>query len=238
MKIVAPYRPMVSYTSLHIECARHGFDWIESLKMLRASGLARAGIETYAISDVELPVPHYRYPSKEQSLMIWMLEVSLSYLESEDFDQDTVLLGADSIVLKPFDMFGGFDIAITSRLPKFFANPLMNGWQLWPIASKVGLIRLFRMALDIAHGLPDEEKAWGADTKPLIMLLGPIKPGDFIRSGMRVRIFPPPMLMTLTISLMNKMRVGKKVAAGATTVDFKALAKLHMREYYEREFGK
>ena len=237
MKVVAPYRPMAPYTSLHIELAAKGFDWIRALMMLGWSARLRAGAEVFAITDTELPVQHHRYPSREPLLMLWMLDVSLSYLESEDFDQDTVFVGPDSIVLKALDLFGGFDIALTARPAKFAQSaPLMNGLQFWPLASRDKLVWLHRRALEIAHTLSPELQRWGADTEPLIQLLGPIKEGSFVRNGLRVKIFPYPTLSTVGKTEMRKMRDGKTVTAGSAVVDFKALRKLHMQEFYERTF--
>ena len=237
MKLVAPYRPMVPYTSQHIELAAKGFDWIKALKMLGQSARLRAKAEVFAITDTELPVPHYRYLSREPLLMLWVLEVSLAYLESADFDQDTVFISPDSLVVGRLDVFGDFDIALTARPDKFArTKPLMNGLQFWPLAAKDKLVQLYQRVLELAHGLPLEVQRWGADTEPLIRLLGPIRAGLFTRSGLRVRIFPYPMLRTVGGAEVRKLRAGKSVVRGSSVVSFKAMRKRSMAEFYERTF--
>lgn len=239
MKVVSPYRPIEPYTSIHIEITKGGFDWIDALRMLRCSALLRTGAETFAITDTDLPVPHYRYQTREPMLMLWILEVSLAYLRSEDFDQDTAFICPDNLVLKPLDgLFGKFDIGLTSRPPKFIAHPLMNSFQLWPVASKTKLIELYTRALEIGKTLSHEQQRWGGDTTPLIMLLGPIEPGLHMRElGTRVMIYPPPTLNSIGVTTMNKMRTGRAVKLDSAVVDFKCAWKLHMREFYERVFG-
>ena len=236
MKIVSAYKPMEPYMAFHIELARCGFDWVDALRMLRRSALTRAGVEVFAITDSELPVPHYRYLTREPLLMLWVLEVSLAYIESDDFDQDTVFLSPDSLVLRPLDLFGGFDIAVTARDPEI-SNPLLNGLQWWSVAAKPKLARLYRAALQIARGLSEEEKAWGADTVPLVQLLGPFAPGLHRRGELDLRVFPVGTLSTIEAISMQHIREGKPKSLNSVVVDFKFWNKGHMVEFYQREFG-
>jgi len=242
LKIVSAYTPIpinesVSPGDFHKELALAGFDWLDALQMLRSSAQRRAGVETFAITNAELPFPHYRYATAEKKLMLWVLEVSLMYLASDDFDQNTVFIAPDSLVLKPLDVFGDFDIAVTWRGPKFPwdgefpASALMNGLQWWAVAGKKRLVALYEQALDIARALPEAEQDWGADTIPLVRLLGPFEPGLFDRGGLALRVLPFGSLLTIV-----EHRRGKKEPASALVVDFKYRNKMHMREYYGAHF--
>ena len=240
MKVVAPFRRIEPVEAHHIELKARGFDWIESLKMLATSARMRCDCDTFVITcDDDLGVPSHVYSTEETSLMVWILEVSLRYLESDDFDQNTVFVGADALILKPLDLFGGFDIALTARkeLAKYDSQPLMNGLQFWPLEAKDKLVAFFSEALRIARSLSDEQRKWGADTTPLLMLLGPVIKGTHRRGDMTVRFFPWPMLLEISSVMMKKIRVGKRVDAKGSVADFKYWKKLHMKEYFERTFA-
>lgn len=239
LKIVSPYRCITPYMPFHVELDS-GW-WVEALRMLRVSGQKRAGVETFALTcDTNLPVPHYCYPTEEPLLMLWILEVSLAYMESEQFDQDTVFITPDALVIKSLDgLFSPkFDIAITRKpSPKFIAHPLMNGLQFWPIASREKLIAFQRTALAMARTLDDEEKRWGADTTPLVRLLGPIEEGLYERSGMRVRIFPSlQVLRTIGSTELRQLEQGLIPEPRSVVMDFKTDRKQYMRPYFERVF--
>ena len=241
MKIVSPYRQIVPYKRHHVELPA-GW-WLEALRMLRWSGLNRTQANTYVITDLETELPFkyvLRYDTQETYLMLWIIEVSLMYLESSDFDQDTVLISPDSLVRKDINWFDGtFDIAVTSRplKEKYQHHPLLNGLQWWPLASKDKLIELYREALHIARSLPDNEKRWGGDTTPFLKLLGPIVPGLHDRGGYRVKIFTFPTLMEITPLVMRKLSEGKRPDADVAVADFKLRSKSNMKTYFERTFG-
>lgn len=230
VKIVSPYRRMEAVTKIHQELVGK-FDWIEALKMLRASANKNAKTEVFALTDHELSVPHYRYATAEQKLMLWILEVSALYLESADFDQDTIFISPDCLVFGSLDLFDGFDIGLVARREKFKDKPLLNGLQFWAVKARVRLAELFRKALQIAKTLPDKQQRWGADTLPLVQLLGPIAAGTFNRFGLRVKIFDPSILS----SINGEDMCGRgRIEPRGRVVDFKARRKLHMVEYYKR----
>lgn len=240
MKIVSPYRPIEPYMPFHIELAKSGFDWLKALAMLRHSAASRASVETFAITDSVLPVPHYRYETNEPSLMVWIVEVSSAYIESTAFDQDTVMISPDALVLDRLDVFGGFDVGVIARQDKFAnSHPLLNGLQFWPIASKEKLIVFYREALRIARNLSDAYKRWGADTQPLVQLLQPIVQGLHNRNGLVVKMFMHGRLMR-TIGVLEKraLKAGFSVPSNRCTVlDFKARNKRYMEPYFKKVFG-
>jgi len=240
VKIIAAYHRIEPYTEHHIALAAEGFDWIEALRMLRRSAQLRAGVETFVITDQDLPVPHYRYSTTESYLMLWILEVTLKYLESDDFDQNTVFLGADELVLKPLNFFlhADFDIAITSRprLDKYKDKPLMTGLMWFPVASRDKLIAFYRKALEIGRSLPTGQKRWGADTTPIVELLAPIQSGTYQRSGMTVCVFPWPTLAEAGPVFIRKFRQGKPPREDIAVLDFKYWYKRNMVEIYRRLF--
>jgi len=234
MKVVSAYRPIELYMAYHIELARQGFDWIEASRMLAHSAKVRSGVDTYVITDAPLPVPCHVFKTREEKLMLWILEVSLAYLESDDFDQNTVFISPDSLVVGSLDLFGDFDLGVSAWDSRRHSR-WMNGLQWWPVAAKAGLVRLYAEAFEIAKALPVEDQRWGADTIPLVQLLGPMEsPGLFLRDGLSVRFFPAGTLSTVGPLQMRKGSLPR--ALSTVVVDFKDKNKGHMVEYYEKEF--
>lgn len=239
MKIVSPFRRIEPFAKHHRALVGN-FDWIDALRMLRKSGKVSAGVETFALTDQELPVPHYRFPSAEPSLMLWILEVSRAYLDSPQFNQDTVFISPDSLVCRRLDHFGDFDLGIANRLPKFRHNTtLMNGLQFWPLASRSKLLDFYDQVIAIAAGLSDKEKKWGADTTALVQLLAPIGAAGFhARAGLKVRIFDcRSTLKTIGGEEVRAMRSGEKIKPTTMVVDFKYWRKIHMQAYFDNVFG-
>lgn len=236
MKIVSAYRYVEPSDLRRFHREMLGkFDWLEALRLLRASAAASAQVDVFAITNQELPLPSYRYATTEAQLMLWILEVSALYLASKDFDQDTVFISPDCLVCGKLDLFGGFDIGVIARPEKFQGpNKLLNAVQFWPVASREKLSALYREALALARTLSPQEQRWGADTLPLIQLLGPIEPGSYQRSGLRVKIFESESLLS---SFMGKDIGRAKVTPRSRIVDFRYNRKLHMVDYYRRVFA-
>lgn len=237
MKVVTPYRRITPYTKYHVRLANEGFDWLDAIRMLASSAEKRSGVATYALTNEPLSVPHYAYECGEQELMLWLLEVCACYLESEQFDQNTVCISPDSLVYRHLDIFDGeFDIAFSCRKnsPAAEKKPLMNGAQWWSHAAKDRLAALFRECLEMARRLPEGLRRWGADTVPLLELLGPVEEGIWSRHGITVRYLPPGSMRTMTTTTMRKEKMGAPVRV----VDFKGWSKLLMRAYFAREYGR
>ena len=236
MKVISPFHKIVPYKEHHVELVGR-FDWLDALRMLRKSAQMRSSCDTFVITDdADFPLPHYRYRTEETYLMLWVLEVCLRYMESEDFDQDTVFVSPDSLVMGNLDIFGGFDIAVSAR-PSKLSNRLMNGLQWWPLASRDKLLAMQRRALDIARGLPENDKLWGADTIPLLELLGPIEEGLHQNGELVVRVFPHPTLQTVNAVTMRKLEAGRRINPHNSLVhDFKYWNKVYMVPYFQKVF--
>ena len=236
MRVVSAYHPIVPYTTCHIGLADLGFDWIEALRMLAYSAKVRANVETLAITDQELPVPHLRYKTTEESLMLWVLEVSLLYLESDDFDQDTVFISPDALVFGPLDLFGQWDLGVLYRGVKYGKHPLLNGFQWWPLASKARLVTFYRECLSIARDLSKGQKRWGGDTVPLVRLLSPIIPGVHRRNGLVLCVLPAVLHADVTTCKLQRILKHPPGTITASVLDFKYWNKRYMKEVFDREF--
>ncbi len=188
MRIVSPYQPF--------PVARHsqeGFDWIRALQMLRASARQAGGWDVVALTEqgTRLPGPVHAYATGETRLMLWILGVSLAYLRSAEFDQDTVLLSPDTLVVG--DLQPGFegDLTVLVRpLPRYADRPVLNAAQWWPVHAKSPLIAFYEQALAIARTLPRNLIEWGADCEALRQLLTPITLGLQLRAGLTVSLQP------------------------------------------------
>ncbi len=190
MKVVSPYRPFVPESPAHLRLGP--FDWIHALDMLSASVRRSCACETFAITDVDtdLAVPSYQYVTTERRLMLWILDVSLQYLQSDDFDQDTVLVSPDTLVLGPLQRWfvGSADLGVLARHKlKFVNKPILNGAQWWAVKGKAHLIAFYEQALALARTLPENLLRWGADTEPFVQLLSPLQHGSAYRAGLVVQ---------------------------------------------------
>lgn len=187
MKLVSPFRPFVPESPAHRKLGP--FDWVGALEMLFSSAQLTNGCQTYAITDVDtdLPVSAYHYETTERRLMLWILDVSRCYLESKDFDQDTVMVSPDMLVFQDLRPWFTADLGVLVRSAlKYPGKPLLNGVQFWRHAGQDRLVAFYRKALAIAQTLPENSLRWGADTVPLVRLLSPIELGISQRAGLTV----------------------------------------------------
>lgn len=237
MKIVAPYRPFAPESAAHLRLGP--FDWIDALRMQRTTALRFCGCDTFALTDVDtdLDVPAYSYVTERRRLMLWILEVSLRYLESDDFDQDTVMVSPDILVMNDLRPWFQADLGVVVRLDSKFAQsdrPLLNSVQWWSHKAKPLLVHFYEDALAIADGLSENEIRWGADTVPLVNLLSPLQLGHFKRAGMTVVGFSPHMVLgAYTSSMLRKAQGGFGVDRSVPLLDFKYMRKLNMREFFD-----
>jgi hypothetical protein len=220
MKVVSPFRPFPPESQAHQKLGP--FDWVRALKMLRKSVRVSCRCETWALTDVDtdLPVPAHAFVTTRRRLMLWLLEVCGCYLASPAFDQDTVMISPDMLVVSDISgWFTGADLGLMARLgPKHARRPILNGIQFWSLAGRDRLIAFYRQALACAEALPDSLIAWGADTEPLIRLLSPLSPGISERNGMRVAMHDAKALTPVVW-------------------DFKYLRKQRMADVFRHRFG-
>jgi hypothetical protein len=137
--------------------------------------------------DTDLPGATYRYATTERRLMLWLIEVALCYLRSDDFDDDTILISPDALVLR--DLRGWFkaDLGLMVRTgAKYADKPLLNGVQCWRVAAKDLLVQFYAQALQRARQSVPDLIRWGADTSALVEMLEPLQAGRFERAGLSV----------------------------------------------------
>lgn len=240
MRVVTPFRPFEPESREHLELGP--FDWIGAIKMLRASVSASCRCETVTITDLDthLPGPAFQYETARRRLMLWILEVSLRYLESDDFDCDTVMVSPDILVLGDLRAFFRADLGVIVRASEKFMvaeRPLLNSVQWWRVAAKDRLAAFYRQALEIAETLPEDVIRWGADTEPLLRLLSPLAVGCFGRVGLTVSAMDQREVMgTFSRRIMRHMQEGRPYQ-GQPLLDFKYLRKRHLREFFDYAIG-
>ncbi len=237
MRVVSAYRKQEPESGNHVRMAE--FDWVAALGMLRASVTRSCGCETWALSDLDTDVGPgrvLRYPSTEPRLMLWILEVSLNYLRSEDFDQDTVFVSPDNLVIRDLRPRFAGDLTLLVRSgEKYIARPILNAVQWWPVASKEKLCTFYARALAEARTLPDPVLRWGADSECLRRLVSPIVTGLQYRAGLQVNLVEAGTALWSISSTgaRHAQANGKplRFPDGVEVVDFKGSRKLFMPAY-------
>lgn len=237
-RVVSPYRQQAPESGAHVKLG--AFDWTGALAMLSASA-ARFDCETVALTDETTDVGALlvlRYPTAEPRLMLWILEVSLAYLSSPDFDCDTVFVSPDSLVVGDLRRRFYGDLSVLVRHAEKYRNrrPILNSVQWWPVGSKRKLIAFYAQALEMARALPSGMLRWGADCEALRVLLAPLAPGTHRRAGLSVSM-PEATIALQTIDdwTVARLEAGRAVGLpGPTTlvVDFKGRRKLWMGSYF------
>lgn len=241
MRVVTPFRPFEPESQEHL--ALGPFDWTGAIAMLRATVRHSCRCETVVITDVDttLEAPAFQYVTERRRLMLWILEVCLRYLESDDFDQDTAMVSPDILVLRDLSPFFCADLGVIVRsADKFVAadRPLLNSVQWWRAEAKPRLVAFYRHALAIADGLSDDLIRWGADTVPLVSLLSPIELGRSERAGLSVAAFEQREAMaTFSTAMLRKLRAGFPYDEPQPLLDFKYLRKHTMREFFDLAVG-
>lgn len=189
--VVTPFRPFPAESAPHRKLGP--FDWLGAIAMLRESVRRSCRCETHVLTDVDtdLPGPSFRYVTAQRRLMLWILDVSLCYLRSDDFTDDTVLVSPDALVFQDLRPWFGSDLGVLARTrPKYVDRPILNGVQFWRVAAKDRLVAFYTEALVLAQTLPEPCVRWGADTDALVSLLAPIVLGRQTRAGVSVDFLP------------------------------------------------
>lgn len=245
IRLVAPYFPLPAEYAHHK--ALTNFDWIGAIRMLFDSARRVCGdCPMHVITDVsaDLPVPSLKYATHHRRLMLWYLEAAVCYLESDDFDRDTVMLDSDQLIYGDLSKWFSpdMDLGILAReLPPKDPNGfrILNGVQLWSHRGKAQLAAFYRQALELAQTLPEETIAWGADTVVLERLLDPLEIGRLgFRSGVLVRfIESKDVLERVTKRQLHQMRAGVHVEVTRDVSCFRNMRKLHMKDFYRATLG-
>lgn len=240
MRVVTPFRPFEPESREHQELGP--FDWWTAVAMLRATVTHACRCDTAVLTDVDTDPhgPGFQYATERRRLMLWILEVSLRYLESDDFDRDTVMVSPDILVFGDLRPFFRADLSVIVRTSAKFAlseRPLLNSVQWWRVAAKDRLAAFYRQALTLAEGLPEDVITWGADTAPLLQLLSPLVCGHSERAGVSVfGIDQREAMATFSTAMLRRLRAGQPYD-GLPLLDFKYLRKHSMREFFDLAVG-
>jgi hypothetical protein len=241
MKIVTPFRPFAPESVEHFKLGP--FDWHGAIEMLRASAARFCQCETFVITDVDhdAPGPAHYFDTSERRLMLWILDVSLRYLESEHFDQDTVMVSPDILVLGDLRPYFVADLGLVVRTGEKFKDTnrtVLNGVQWWRHASKKRLVHFFRRALAIARELPEERIVWGADTDPLIQLTAPLIGGARVKRSGLTFYGHERLMQSLSSQAMVAIDAGEPLSRPSfPLLDFKYDRKHYMRRTFDALVG-
>lgn len=240
IQVVSPYRPFPAESVEHQ--ALGAFDWEDALRMLADSVTQSCSCPTYAITDVDttLDVPSFKFRTRERRLMLWILEVSLKYLESAKFDRDTVMISPDMLVLGDIRPWFTSDLGILVRPDAKFQqsrHEILNQAQWWRRSAKRPLAAFYRRALAMARDLPEPLLTWGADTEPIRQLVEPLTPGVVERHGLSVALIDASQPMeSLSGVNINRLQYGKPLRLDRPILDFRYTRKRHMRAVYDALF--
>jgi hypothetical protein len=233
--------------SLPLDAPHHqelaSFDWMQAIRMsLSSASAAHGNCQVEVLTDVSqtLPFPMLRYVTHHRRLMLWWLEIAACYLESDDFDRDTISLDADQLIYGDLRKWfvPGMDLGILIRKPPKDGPGLaiLNGVQFWPLAGKPQLSRFYRLALAIAETLPETDIVWGADTLALERLLAPLVVGLDDRSGLNVNLIrADDVIEAFSGTGVKRLAQGKltRHAISRPVLDFRNLRKPYMAGVYE-----
>lgn len=244
IRVVAPYRPFVPESIWHQESA--GFDWIHAIRMMSRSVEIACRCPSFVITDVdtELPLPAFRYHTHHRRLMLWYLEIAAAYLESGDFDRDTIMLDSDQLIYKSLAPWfrRGVDLTIMIRpkVPREHGRlPILNGVQWWSAKAKPQLSAFYRRALAIAESAPEDRLVWGADTDALCDLLEPLEVGIQDRAGLRVlMVDSDEVLSALCTTEIRWLKERRPFWPARAVLDFRGRRKVHMPQVYASTIAK
>ncbi len=247
IRLVAPFLPLPAESELHKQT--QNFDWMDAIRMLQHScARSMPGVPFHVITDAaaEFPAsfPFLRYATTQRRLMLWTLEACAAYLESDDFDRDTVMLDCDQLVYRDLSPWfsGAFDLGLLVRTggkhDRIGAQPLLNGVQFWAHEGKPRLAAFYRKALAYAELMPEPSLVWGADTEAVCALIQPISLGIAKRSGVRVRMTESETVLEACSEVhMAWMAKGYPLRPSRAVVDFRWLRKKFMRPFYDATYG-
>ncbi len=240
IRVVSPYRPFVPESQSHK--LLRGFDWVDALRMLAVSVDRSNHCETLAITDVDttLPVPALQFVTTERRLMLWMLEIALRYVESPQFDCDTVMVCPDTLIFGDLSPYFRGDLGLIVRsAEKYRLRPVLNSVQWWRVDAKDRLVPFFQEALAIAKTLDSHAIQWGADTIPLTQLVAPIEVGLVERHGVTVNLIEMAGVMHSLSSLaVSRVTQGLGLPNPQIPIcDFRYFRKVHMAAVFQATLG-
>lgn len=236
IRIVSPFRPFAPESAAHRKLGP--FDWHQAYLWMAESARRHHVCDVRILTDAKTwpDVQAFRYATAETRLMLWILDVSLAYLQSDDFDVDTVFVSPDTLIQRPLS--GGFkaDLGVIVRPGyAYAARPILNAVQWWRVDAKAALIVFYERVLGLARSLPEPILRWGADSEPLRQLLAPIVCGYSRRAGVDVYAHDQHHWMTSlpprTMEAFDRDEVPNLLQT--PVVDFKGRRKHYMGRYAE-----
>jgi hypothetical protein len=157
--------------------------------------------------------------------------VTLCYLRSKDFDDDTILISPDALVLRDLSRWFKGDLGLMVRTAeKYVKKPLLNGVQVWSLAAKDRLVAFYTRVLDVARHADERLIRWGADTEPIVDLLAPLQSGYFERDGLLIYGFDAGAAFRSVPPVAPRPNQHVPVTP---ILDFKGLRKRFMADYFK-----
>ncbi|HEX7770334.1 MAG TPA: hypothetical protein VF422_09955 [Dokdonella sp.] len=203
--------------------------------------------DVHAITDVdtELPIPSLQYETTERRLMLWTLEACLRYIESDDFDRDTIMLDVDQLIYGDlshvFNRKADLSVlvrATAKHMEQDGGQPLLNGVQFWRAKAKKRLIPFYQQALDIARTLPEDRIVWGADTDAVRRLIEPIELGNVARAGLHLEMVDAERVIeTFSDRHAEALAEGRSPWPARPVLDFRWMRKPNMPAVYRATFA-
>mgnify|MGYP000343710735 CR=1 FL=1 len=239
IRLVAPFLPLPVSNAHH--AALGAFDWMDAIRMLSHSAQRSCGVPVQVLTDLgaDLPVACLRYPTVHRRLMLWVLEVCVQYLDSPDFDRDTVCLDCDQLVHRDlarwFSPQVDLGLLLRSKLQHEDTwKKVINGVQFWAVKAKARLVAFYREALATAETLGEDLIRWGGDTQALRLLLEPMSIGLHRRHGVRVHLIDAARVsQPLSQAQIDGMAVGRAPRPVAAVTDFRYQRKRFMRQFFD-----
>lgn len=244
IRVVAPYKPFKPECGTHQLLEREGFDWPAAIAMMmQTTRESNDDCPVHILTDLETPlaVPALRYDTSSQRLMVWSIEVCLRYLQSDDFDRNTVMLDCDQLVFgklrKWFKKDSSEDLGVLIRPHgkhiQAGGEPLLNGVQFWHRAGRDRLVAFYARCLEVVQQLPEHRIAWGGDTDALRMLIEPLELGVSERSGAMVQMWQSDEVLESWSSTQSAMLdAGEVPVVRHAVLDFRALRKRDMAKMF------
>lgn len=243
LRLVAPFLPLPA-ESVHHQ-ALPDFDWMAAIRMLSHSGEVSCGVPVQVITDVsaDLPVACLKYRTTHRRLMLWTLEACLRYLESDDFDRNTVMLDCDQLVYQDLSRFFSANVDLGLLVRPTFKHrdtwkKLLNGVQFWSVRGKKRLVNFYREALFRAEDMSDNLIVWGADTAAIRDLIEPVELGLHTRAHVRVHMMDYNLvLQALSEEQIDALKDGIAPLFTRAICDLRYRRKRSMKQVYDLTIG-
>lgn len=245
IRIVAPFMPLPIEGGTHRQLAIEGFDWDLALSMMVETATESCQCPVHILTDLDTPlhVPALRYATTSRRLMVWAVEVCLRYLESEDFDRNTVMLDVDQLIYgnlrkwfkkPPPDVDLGVLVRPYGKHVTEGGEPLLNGVQFWHHSGRDRLIAFYARCLDVVQQLPEHRIEWGGDTDALRALIEPIEIGIAERSGLTVQMWDAnDILESWSSRHLLYLNAGLVPPVDHHVLDFRAMRKRWMAAMFQ-----